>query len=389
MRSLTEDLAGRLTSLENQGLRRSLTVTQGVDFVSNDYLGLARHPRLRDGLIARLERTTTRPLSSPASRLLRGNTEQHLELEERLARFLGTEAALIFSSGYLANVAVLTTLLEPRDRVISDAENHASIIDGIRLCRAHKVIIPHLDLDALETALATPHRAGRTFVVTESLFSMAGDITPLDAYADLVEHYGAELIIDEAHAVGVYGKERGSGLVEDFAVARRTVATLATFGKAMGLFGACVAGSRLLVDYLIHRARPFIFSTAPAPFFLAAVETALDIIAEEPERRGRVLALAGRLRQALKQDDIDCLRSCGPIVPVIIGENAPVLAVAERIRGRGYDVGAIRPPSVARGTARLRITVHADHTETQIDDLAGIIREALRAELSGSRHLLS
>lgn len=384
MRPFPDELAGRLDDLDTEGLYRSLTTSEEIDFSSNDYLSLAGHPRLRDGLIRKLERGRTRPLSSPASRLLRGNTAEHLALEGRLAEFLGSEAALVFSSGYLANVAVLTALIEPGDRVISDEENHASIIDGLRLSRARKAIIPHLDLTALEEALTTPHRGGRTFVVTESLFSMAGDIAPLDAYAEVAARHGAELIVDEAHAVGIFGEERGSGLVEHFGVSDRVLARIATFGKALGLFGACVAGCRVVVDYLVNRARPFIFSTAPSPFFLAAVESALDIIADEPERRRRVLYLAGRLRDGLRERGVDCLDSRGPIVPVVIGDNERALGVAARVRQEGYDVRAIRPPSVAPGTARLRISVHAAHTEAQIDGLVGLVPRALAAERSAS-----
>jgi 8-amino-7-oxononanoate synthase len=246
----------------------------------------------------------------------------------------------------------------------------------MRLSGARKVIVPHLDVTALERALMTPHPGGRTFVVTESLFSMAGDIAPLDSYAELTRRHGAELIVDDAHAVGVYGDQRGSGLVEHFGVSDHVLATLSTFGKALGLYGACVAGSRVVVDYLVNRARPFIFSTAPAPFFLAAVETALEIVAAEPERRQRVLSLARRLREALGERGIDCLDSSGPIVPVMVGDNERALEAAEQIRRQGFDVRAIRPPSVAVGTARLRISVHADHTEAQIDALAAILPPA-------------
>ncbi len=376
MRPLADELADRLRDLETLGLHRSLTTPHGVDFATNNYLGLADHPRLRTGLIEKLATRTTRPIASPASRLLRGNTADHLELEASLAKFLGTEAALIFSSGYLANVAVITTLVNAGDRVISDEENHASLIDGMRLSGARKIILPHLDVTALERALMTPHPGGRTFVVTESLFSMAGDIAPLDSYAELTRRHGAELIVDDAHAVGVYGDQRGSGLVEHFGISDHVLATLSTFGKALGLYGACVAGSRVVVDYLVNRARPFIFSTAPAQFFLAAVETALEIVAAEPERRQRVLSLARRLREALGERGIDCLDSSGPIVPVMVGDNERALAAAERIRREGFDVRAIRPPSVAAGTARLRISVHADHTEAQIDALAVILPPA-------------
>ncbi len=249
----------------------------------------------------------------------------------------------------------------------------------MRLAGAHKVIIPHLDVAALERALSAPHHGGRTFVVTESLFSLAGDIAPLDTYGELTRRHGAELIVDDAHAVGVYGEERGSGLVEHFGVTGQVLATLCTFGKALGLHGACVTASRIVVDYLIHRARPFIFSTAPAPLLLAAVDTALEIVRAEPERRARVLRLAARLREGLRSRGIDCLESAGPIVPVMVGENQRALEAAERIRLRGFDVRAIRPPSVAPGSARLRISVHADHTETQIDALGAIVPAALAA----------
>jgi 8-amino-7-oxononanoate synthase len=177
----------------------------------------------------------------------------------------------------------------------------------------------------------------------------------------------------------VYGGERGSGLVEHFGVTRHVLATLCTFGKALGLHGACVAASRVVVDYLINRARPFIFSTAPSPLFLAAVDTALEIVRAEPERRARVLGLARRLRESLRDRGVDCLESAGPIVPVMAHENERALAVAERIREQGFDVRAIRPPSVAPGTARLRISVHADHTEAQIDALAAVVPAALAA----------
>lgn len=380
MSPFLDELRARLEDLKVEGLHRQLKDPAGIDFSSNDYLGLSKHPALREQL---LEALRTGPLSSPASRLLRGNTPEHEALEEELARFKETEAALLFPSGYQANVAVLSTLLGPQDRALSDSENHASIIDGIRLSGCEKVVYSHLDADEIEKTLKRPAR-GRTFIVTESLFSMAGDIAPLDRYAKLAERHDAALIIDDAHATGVYGEKRGSGLLEEFGIAGRATAIVSTFGKALGLFGAFVAGPGVMIDYLINKARPFIFSTAPPPLLLAAISAALQIAASEPLRRKKVILLAARLRALLRAHGVNCLESTGPIVPVLLGENERALKVAQSVERRGYDVRAIRPPSVALGTARLRISVHADHTEAEVDGLASAIIEALagdRAEL--------
>ena len=214
MRTLGRELEHRLERVRLSGLYRSLedAVPEAVDFCSNDYLNLSSDPRLRTFLIERLqEEAASRPVSAPSSRLLRGNTPHHRLLEEKLARFKGTEAALVFPSGYQANLGLLSALMGPRDRVVSDRLNHASIIDGIRLSGARKIIHPHRDLEAVRTALATPHSRGRTFLVTESLFSMDGDIAPLDQYADLAEEWGADLIVDDSHATGLFGGGRGVG----------------------------------------------------------------------------------------------------------------------------------------------------------------------------------
>jgi len=379
MKVLLQELEEELEKLRSQNLYRSLTDPQGLDFCSNDYLGLSRDPNLRAAILEKLEQTTgLEEVSSPASRLLRGNTPRHQALEQRLSGFKGTEAALVFPTGYQTNIGVLTALVGSRDRVLSDVQNHASIIDGLRLSGCQKIVFPHLDLGAVEEALIQPHPEGRTFLVTESLFSMDGDIAPLETYAELAKENEAYLIVDDAHAVGVFGDERGSGLTERFGVETRALAIVSTFGKAFGLFGAFVAGSHVLIDYLVNRCRPFIFTTAVPPLVLYGVEAALDLLGAEPERRKRVCLLADRLRQRFQETGLDTLESAGPIIPVVLGKSGRALAVAQRLQKKGFDVRAIRPPTVAPGTARLRISVHADHTEEQIDQLAEAVVESIQ-----------
>jgi 8-amino-7-oxononanoate synthase len=378
---LLEELRSRLRDRFARSLGRTLALPQGRDFCSNDYLGLSNDPKIAERIAAALR---SGPIGAPASRLLRGNTEAHERLEGRLAAYKGTEAALLFPSGYQANLAVLSTLVTPRDRVVTDRLNHASIIDGLKLARCRKSIVAHLDVAAVERALAEPHHDGRTFLITESLFSMDGDVAPLDRYADLAERYDASLIVDDAHATGLYGP-RGSGLAEHFGIERRALAIVSTFGKALGLHGAFVAGPRVVIDYLVNRARPFVFSTAPAPLLVAAWEGALDAVAGDGGRRRMVLARAERLRQRLRDAGLDCGASAGPIIPVIVGESAQALAVAQEIQASGFDVRAIRPPTVEPGTARLRISVHADHTEAEIDALAEAVINGVRGSVSGVR----
>ena len=378
MNDLLRELERELEKIRSQNLYRSLTLPQGLDFCSNDYLGFSRDPSFRTAILEKFEQATgLDPVSSPASRLLRGNTSRHQALEQRLSGFKGTEAALIFPTGYQTNIGVLTALIGSQDRVLSDAQNHASIIDGLRLSGCQKIVFPHLDLGAVEEALIQTHPEGKTFLVTESLFSMDGDVAPLETYAELAKKYEANLIVDDAHAVGVFGEERGSGLTERFGVEKRALAIVSTFGKAFGLFGAFVAGPQVLIDYLINRCRSFIFTTAVPPLLLYGVEAGLDLLGAEPERRKRVCLLADQLRQRFKEAGLDTLQSAGPIVPVVLGKSERALAVAQHLQEKGLDVRAIRPPTVAPGTARLRISVHADHTEQQIDQLAEAVEKAV------------
>ena len=383
MSSLLQEVERRLEELRLQDQYRQLTVASGLDFSSNDYLGLSQVPSLRAAILDGVSRCT--PLTSPSSRLLAGNTLSHVELERRLSELKGSEAALVFPSGYQANVGLLSTLVKPGDRVLSDQQNHASIIDGLRLSRCQKVIFPHLDTRAISQALSIPHPQGQTFLVTESLYSMDGDIAPLDVYAEMAEQWETHLIVDDSHALGVFGEERGSGLTEPFGIGGSAATIVSAFGKALGLYGAFVAAPRPIIDYLVNTCRSFIFTTAVSPLMVSAIHAALDIVEREPERRKRVRSLADRLRQNLQEHGLDTLNSAGPIVPVIVGENQNAVAAAQRLQEQGLDVRAIRPPTVAPGTSRLRISVHANHRDEDVDRLAAAIVEAVRPMLAKNK----
>ncbi len=292
---------------------------------------------------------------STGSRLLRGERDCFTALEQRFAAFKGTERSLYLSSGYLANLAVLTTFPEVGDTIFSDEWNHASLIDGVRLARAERVVFPHLRPGAV------PEGA---FLITESVFSMDGDFAPLEEYKKL----GAALIVDEAHAVGLYG-ERGEGLIGRDGV----FVSVNPAGKALGVAGAFVAGPAWAIEYLEQRARPFIFSTAAPPAIAAALDASLDVIAAEPERRERVRFLARYLRERLSEAEIAVPAGDSPIVPVIIGENERAVAVAAALQEAGFDVRAIRPPTVPAGTARLRVSVNVNLSEEILDGFVGTL----------------
>lgn len=370
---LESRVRARLSELETAGLTRSLRVPSGIDLSSNDYLGLASHPLLRQQMADAIRRDGC---GSTGSRLLRGERASFSKLERRFAAFKGAERALYFSSGYLANLAVLTTLAEAGDVIFSDERNHASLIDGMRLARARCVVFPHGDPAALERLLSEHRSESQVFVVTESLFSMDGDIAPLAAYAALCREHGAALIVDEAHAVGIYGK-RGTGLLEASGV--EALVSIDTAGKALGVSGAFVSGPAWVVDSLIQRARPFIFSTAPPPAVAAAIDASLTIIETEPWRRDILLERAAYLRRRLRATGIAVADGVSQIVPVVLGENDRAVRVAQLLARQGFDARAIRPPSVPPGTARLRLSVHSDLSEATLDAfvaaLAGAIEE--------------
>jgi 8-amino-7-oxononanoate synthase len=354
---LERRVRAHLAGLEREGLRRTLRPPCGIDLSSNDYLGLAQHPLIKERLAAAVAELGC---GSTGSRLLRGERECFDAIEQRFARFKGTERALYFSSGYLANLAVLTTFAEAGDTIYSDERNHASIVDGARLSRAARVVYPH----------NRPPVAGSGFIVTESLFSMDGDFAPLPALAAS----GAALIVDEAHAVGIFG-ERGSGWIEE--TGARPFLSVNTAGKALGVMGAFVAGPAWAIEYLVQRARPFIFSTAALPAVTAALDASLDLIEAEPERRARLRWLARRLRERLRASGLDVALSDSPIVPIVIGDNRRAVAAAAELQRAGYDVRAIRPPTVPPGGARLRVSVNCALTEEVLDGFAAALEQSL------------
>ena len=369
-------LAATLTELRHAGLLRHMRLPNGIDLVSNDYLGLAEHPYLGEAMRAALDRV---PPGSGGSRLLRGHHDAFERAEARLASFSGSESALLFGSGYAANIGLLQAVVSRDDLIVSDAHNHASLIDGMRLTRAETVIYPHQDLDALAAALARP-RKGRAIVVTESVFSMDGDLTALADLCGIAERAGALVIVDEAHATGMYGP-RGSGRVEELGLRDRVVATMHTGGKALGSGGAWVAGSRALRDVMVNRARSFIFSTAPLPVLGAALCAGLELIEREPERRRDVHRKSAALRRALSDAGVPA-GGGSMIVPIVVGSNERALAMQEGLMAAGFDARAIRPPSVPPGTARLRVTVRYPVSDA---DLLRFASEAARLTLDARR----
>ncbi len=363
MQSLEQRIRAGLEDLDRAGLRRHLRTPSGVDLSSNDYLGLAHHPSIQQRMA---EAVCREGAGSTGSRLLRGQRECFCQIEERFARFKGAERALYFSSGYLANLAVLTAFPQSGDAIFSDRLNHASLIDGVRLSRARRVIFPHNGVAALGALLNEAAVPGQKFVVVESLYSMEGDRAPLADYVRLCRQTGAALIVDEAHATGIYGT-RGSGLIEEAGAGDGVFLSISTAGKALGVAGAFVAGPSWAIEFLIQRARPFVFSTAPPPAVAAALDAALDVIDAEPERRARLRSLAQHLRTRLG------LAGDSQIVPVVLGSNERTVAAAEKLQQEGFDVRAIRPPTVPEGSARLRISVNVSLSETILDRFSELL----------------
>jgi len=386
-RPLEAVLARDLAGLDAAALRRHLcpiesasdaeVVIDGRPYLllsSNNYLGLATHPAVRAAARQAIERYGC---GAGASRLISGHLDLHAAVETKLAAFKGTEAALLFPSGYQANVGTVTALVGRGDHVYSDALNHASIIDGCRLSRASVHVYPHRNVRALEAELAATPSGGRRLIVTDSVFSMDGDRAPLAALAALAEQYHSWLMIDEAHATGVVGP-CGAGLAAADGVGARIDVHLGTLGKALGSAGAYVAGSRALIDWLVNRARSFIYTTGLAPAAVAAAAAALDVVAAEPERREALARNAGRLRDGLRALGFEAGGDTH-IIPVLVGDNRATLRLGEALRARGVLAQAIRPPTVPEGTARLRVTPMATHTRAQLERALAAFAEAGRA----------
>jgi 8-amino-7-oxononanoate synthase len=352
---------------------RRLIPRAGHDFASNDYLGLAGAPELRAAVAAALDRGVA--IGAGGSRLLRGNDPEHEALEAEAAGFFGSEGALYFSSGFAANSAIFSTLPAGRDLIVHDALIHASAHEGMKLGRAATVAASHNDVDAFADAIrrwraggTAATGGGRAWIAVESLYSMDGDVAPLAELAELAEREQAFLIVDEAHATGVFGPD-GRGLAHALE-GRENVVTLRTCGKALGCEGALVCAPAVLIDMLVNKARGFIFSTAPSPLAAAAVRASLGLLRAQPERRERLARLIDHARAKLPA-------SGSQIVPVIIGDDARTMEIAAALQHRGFDVRGIRPPTVPTGTSRLRISLTLNVDAAAVDALGRAIAELM------------
>ncbi len=380
------DVAARLEELRERGLYRRLRLIEGPQgprvllagrevllLCSNDYLGLAADDRVRE---AAAEAALRWGAGAGASRLISGNMQPHRELETRLAAFKGYERALLFGSGYLANMGTIAALAGPGEVVFSDELNHASIIDGCRLARAETVVYRHSDVEHLESLLRAA--AGvPALIVTDGVFSMDGDVAPLPQLLELARRHGARLMVDEAHATGAIGPG-GRGAVAAAGLSGEVDVIVGTLGKALGSYGAYVCTSAETVDYLVNRARPFIFSTAPPPPAVGAARAALGVLEAEPERVERLAANARALREALDAEGLIAGASITQIVPIMVGEAEPTMDLCERALERGVFAQGIRPPTVPEGSSRLRFTVMATHEPEELRQAAHQVGEAAR-----------
>lgn len=382
-------LDDELTRLQAEQLRRRPSIRGGaqsrrvvsdgcalLNFGSNDYLGLADDARLSAAVSAAL---ATCGWGSGASPLITGRSALHAELERHLAAFEGTEAALVFPSGFAANVGTLSSLAGPPDVILSDAKNHASLIDGCRLSRARVHVYPHQDLDALQAALRHAASARRRLIVTDGLFSMDGDLAPLPALVDLAQSHRAILVVDEAHATGVWGPS-GRGTCEHFGVEADVPVRIGTLSKALGSIGGFVAGSQPLIDWLYNRARSYVFSTAQPAAACAASLAALRVVRDEPERRSQLLQRATALRETVRNQGWCIGSSESQIVPLRVRFAEHALLWAEQLRQAGLLVPAVRPPTVPHDESLLRISLTWRHTSADLQELTDCLAE-LRGRL--------
>ena len=380
--NLNQRILAGLSDLESRAELRHLETTQGVDFSSNDYLGLATDPRMKKAVLNGVNSASR--IASTGSRLLSGHEEVWTLLEQDFARWVGAESALYFTSGYAANIGLLSTLLRAEDIVFSDSANHASLIDGVRLAKCRRVVFPHLDLNFLEDELRRSQPvAGTRVIVTESIFSMEGDRAPLTDLVALAKRYPAELIVDEAHAIGVRGP-RGSGCVAEAGLSDRVFATIQPCGKALAAAGAFVCGSDNLRRFLINRARTFIFNTGLPPYFASQVAAGMTLAADATNERAILVESSACLRTELQKHGFEFAGSASQIVPVILGSNHAAVHFATSIRTKGFGVRAIRPPTVPAGTARLRLSVTAKHSKEILAELVAAMVQA-RSEYSTAR----
>ena len=345
------------------GPRVSIDGRETLLLCTNDYLGLANHPSVKRAARKAVDQYGA---GAGASRLVSGTLPVHIELEAALAEFKGTEAAIVFGSGYLANIGVISALTQEGDCIYSDALNHASIVDACRLSRAAVRVFPHADTDTLREMLANNIACDRNLIVTDGVFSMDGDIAPLPELVRIASKYDCHLMVDDAHATGVLGTD-GKGTASHFGLHGSVEIQMGTLSKALGSYGAFVAGSRELIDFLINRARSFIFTTALPPAAAGAALEALRVIEREPERRERLWSNASSLREGLISAGFDVGPSETFIIPVIIGGARECVRMAEALLDEGAFAQAIRPPSVPEGASRLRVVPTADHRGEDIE----------------------
>ncbi|MGB6875228.1 MAG: 8-amino-7-oxononanoate synthase [Candidatus Acidiferrales bacterium] len=384
--NLRARIDAELRALRDHSQFRSLDIPRGINLCSNDYLGLAADPHLKQAVLDALASATR--IASTGSRLLSGNSREWESIESEFANFVGAESALYFSSGYAANVGLLSSLLHDTDIVFSDAFNHASLIDGIRLSRARKIIYPHGDLRFLERALQENASApGAKLIVTESIFSMEGDVAPIDSLLQLANAHRAELMVDEAHAIGVCGIE-GRGIVAGLPDRGRILAAVYPCGKALASCGAFVCCNSAVKEYLVNHARSFIFSTATPPYVAHQIRTALTIARAADARRAHLHQISVALRAALTAAGLSCGSGDTPIVPVILGSNESALRVASELRSSGFAVKAIRPPTVPPGTARIRLSLTSEISLEDVHRLAQVFVTSA-SSISGSRDAAS
>jgi glycine C-acetyltransferase len=385
-----------LNELEKQGLLRTLREVESaqgpriilngrevVNLCSNNYLGIASHVLLREAAIKAIEEYG---VGSSASRLISGTSRLHVELEKKLASFKGTEAALVFNSGYTANVGIISALVSRGDIIFSDRLNHTSIVDGCILSGAEFRRYPHKDTEALEKMLSVIASSSRNFgvarndvvkrlIVTDTIFSMDGDIAPLPKLVEIAKRYDCMLMVDEAHATGVLG-ENGRGAVEYFGLERefstikdgRDFIQMSTLSKALGGFGAYVAGSKDMIDYIMNKARAFIYTTALPPSTIAAGIAALGIVREQPQLRKQLFENVRFFKEGLEKIGVDTMESQTQIIPILIKDNQKAVEVSNRLLEEGVFIQAIRPPSVPRGTARLRASIMATHAQEDLKE---------------------
>jgi len=382
--SLNKKLNTELAARKTEHLYRSRKVLESpqsvepvingkkfLSFCSNDYLGLANHP----DVVNRFKQAANQyGVGSGSAHLVSGHTKEHHSLEEELADFIGTERALLFSTGYMANLGVVSALCDRHSEIYEDKLNHASLLDAALLSRAKRIRYPHLDINNLEERLSSSESANK-YIVSDGVFSMDGDLAPLNKLIALAEKNNATLMIDDAHGVGVLG-EKGKGIIEYFGVDTKQVPVLVgTLGKAFGTAGAFVAGSEELIETLIQKSRSYIFTTAMPAAVAAATRESLSIIKEESWRRENLQILIRQFRKGACELGLNLIDSISPIQPVIIGSSKKTVSLSEKLLEKNILISAIRPPTVAEGTSRLRVTFSATHTEKHVEHLLTALRE--------------